>query len=369
MLERRTGVKRFLSGLIPALARAAPDFHISAWMGFFRKVHGEGYPAWGEPNVKNRIFRFPRRWIERAWSLDLLPAERIAPGALIFHSFWYHLPPSRRCRRILTVFDFREVVFPDMYPEESDRLRSLLSRNLEGADRIVASSRATANDLRSHFQLAGREIDVVYGGVEGSFTRQPDAAVAATREKLRLQGPYIVTMGSGDPRKNIPRFIRAFIRYLRESRDDLRLVITGARHPSYDPALLEVEASGLSQRILYVGETTDEEWRNLLSGAEALVYPSLYEGFGLPPLEAMACGTPVLASTTPAVKEWAGDAALYFDPQEMDSMVKVLLEFRGSRTITGRLRQAGAGRVKEFTWERIAGDYLRIYRQVLGESA
>ncbi len=365
MLERRSGIKRYLSGLIPALARAAPDLRFTAWMGFLCPAHRDGFPDFGEPNVRTLPLRLPRRLFENAWRRGLLPAEWIAPGARVFHSFWYHLPPARRTRRILTVFDFREVALADLYPGETERVRGLFRRSLLEADVIVASTRATARDLRAHFPLEGREIEVVHGAVDDSFRPQGEEAVASTRRRLGVTGPYAAAIGSGDPRKNIPWAIRAFVRYIERSGDDLRLVIAGARHTSDAAALAEADGAGHAGRIIHVGETSDEDWRNLLSGAEALIYPSLYEGLGLPPLEGMACGAPVLASDLPAVKEWAGDAARYFDPREEEGLVEALSELRGSSGLAARLRSAGGLRVKEFTWDRIARDYLRIYRKVL----
>jgi glycosyltransferase involved in cell wall biosynthesis len=364
MLERRSGIKRYLAGLIPALARAAPDLRFTAWMGFLRPAHRDGFPTWPEPNIRTLALRLPRRLFERAWMGGRLPAESIAPGARVFHSFWYHLPPARRARRILTVFDFREVALARLYPGESDRIRRLFERGLREADCIVASTHATAGDLRAHFDLEGRRIEVVHGAVEESFRPQPAEAVSATRKRLGLEGPYVLAIGSADPRKNIPFLIRAYQRYLERSGDDLRLVVAGARHPESDAALAEADRHRPGS-IHAAGEVSDRDWKCLLTGAEALIYPSLYEGLGLPPLEAMACGAPAICSDLPAVKEWAGSAARYFDPASEESLAAALAELRGASGLAERLRVAGRLQASVFTWDRIAADYLRIYRRVL----
>ena len=364
MLERRSGIKRYLAGLIPALARAAPDIRFTAWMGFLRPAHRDGFPAWSEPNLRTLALRLPRRLFEGAWARGRLAAESIAPGAGVFHSFWYHLPPARRARRILTVFDFREVALARLYPGESDRVRRLFERSLREADCIVASSHATAADLRAHFDLEGRAIEVVHGAVEGSFQPQPAEAVSSMRERLDIHGPYVLAVGSGDPRKNIPFLIRSFLRYRERAKDDLRLVIAGARHPDDDAALAEANR-GQRGSVHAAGDVSDRDWKCLLTGAEAFIYPSLYEGLGLPPLEAMACGSPAICSDLPAVKEWAGSAARYFDPASEESLAAALTELRGASGLAERLRLAGRLQAAVFTWDRIARDYLRIYRRVL----
>ena len=364
MLERRTGIKRYLAGLLPALARAAPDLRFRAWMGYLRPVHDDGLPAWTEPNLENRAIRVPRRLIEGAWARGLLPAEWVAGGAAVFHAFWNHLPPSRRCRRVLTVFDFRELVLPELYPGQGKRVRALLGESLRRADVVVASSRATASDLREHFALDGRPIEVVPGAVDASFRRAGPGEVEEVRKRLAIEGPYLIAMGSGDPRKNIPWLIGAFLEYLGRTRDDLRLLITGAPHSSYGPAL-ETAARTASGRVGYLGEIDDADWRALLSGAEALVYPSLYEGFGLPPLEAMACGTPVLASESPAVREWAGEAALYFDPRDREAFGAVVEELRASSVEGKRLVREGLAVSARLGWSEVARAYIGIYRRLL----
>jgi glycosyltransferase involved in cell wall biosynthesis len=365
MLEAVSGIKRYVMALLPELANLDPGLDITAWMGFLNPVHDEGLPLWDAPNLQNRVLRLPRRWIESAWSRGLLPVEQITPEVDIFHSLWMHLPPARKCRRILTIHDLRDLVFPRMYSNVMERNRELLTRNIDASDLVVVISHATAADLRHQFgNLNGKSIEVVHNGVNSYFCPQPGEKVAQTLRKFCVDRPYVLSIGSGDPRKNMPRLIEAFAQYVQETRDDLRLVITGVKHPSYAAAFAQVEQMGLSDAITYVGVVSDSDWRNLLCGAEALIYPSLYEGFGLPPLEAMACGTPVLASAIPPLMEVAGEAAHFFDPNETESILVALAEFRSSPAIADRLRRAGPGRAAQFTWDRVARDYLRIYEQV-----
>lgn len=355
MLEARTGNRRVWMNLIPALAQAAPDLDFLVWMGYWRAVAGNVPPRWAEPNVRNRSLRLPRRLIEGAWDRGLLAVECLLPRARVFHSIFRYVPPSRTRTRILTAYDVREVIFPDLYSRTAARTRERLLRDLRRADVVIAPSRAVAREIESHFpRRRGRLVTLRSGAVEPLFFAPPrDRSVL---ERLGVRGPYFVTIGSGDPRKNIPHLVRTFA----SVPGDAALVVVGAPHPSYD------EVRG-NPRIVFTGLVTDEDWRDLLAFSEALIYPSLYEGFGLPSLEAMAAGTLLLASTAvPVAAEELADECLLFDPRSAADLGRALGEVgalsaprRAARVAAGRARAAG------FTWERVAADYLALYREVL----
>lgn len=355
MLEARTGNRRVWMNLIPAMAQAAPDLDFLVWMGYWRAVAGNVAPRWSEPNVRNASLRLPRRLIETAWDRGLLAVECLLPRARVFHSIFRYVPPSLTRTRILTAYDVREVIFPDLYSRTASRTRERLIRDLRRAEVVIAPSRAVAREIETHFpRRRGRLVTLRSGAVESLFFSPPrDLSVL---ERLGIQGPYFVTIGSGDPRKNIPHLVRTFASLPGRS----TLVVVGAPHPSYD------EVRG-NPRILFTGLVSDEEWRDLLAFSEALIYPSLYEGFGLPSLEAMAAGTVLVASTAvPVAAEELADECLLFDPRSPSELAAALAavealspERRAARVAAGR------GRALGFTWAHVAADYLALYREVL----
>lgn len=349
MLEARTGNRRVWTNLIPALAQAAPDLDFLVWMGYWRAVAGNLPPRWSQPNVRNRSLRLPRRLIEGAWDRGLLAVECMLPRARVFHSIFRYVPPSRSRTRILTAYDIREVLFPDLYSRTAVATRQRLIRDLRRAEVVIAPSRAVAREIESHFpRRRGRLVTLRSGAVEPLFF-QP----AGPRP---IPGPYFVTIGSGDPRKNIPHLVRTFVGLP----GDATLVVVGAHHPSYD------EVRG-HPRIVFTGLVSDEEWRDLLAWSEALIYPSLYEGFGLPSLEAMAAGTVLIASTAvPVAVEELADECLLFEPRSAPALaaaVGAVAEMSSERRAA--LVEAGRRRAAGFTWARMASDYLALYREVL----
>lgn len=355
MLEARTGNRRVWMNLIPALAEAAPDLDILVWMGYWRAVAGNVAPRWAQPNVRNRTLRLPRRLIEAAWDRGLLAVECMLPRARLFHSIFRYVPPSWSRPRILTAYDVREVIFPDLYSRTAERTRQRLIRDLRRAEVVIAPSRAVAREIESHFPARrGRLVTLRAGAVEPLFSEPPrDRGIL---ERLGVRGRYFVTIGSGDPRKNIPHLVRTFA----EVPGEAALVVVGAPHPSY-------EAVRGNPRIVFTGLVTDEEWRDLLAFSEALIYPSLYEGFGLPSLEAMAAGTVLVASTAVpvAVEELAAECLL-FEPRSGPELAAALAAVEAmSPERRAELLAAGRARAATFTWARVASDYLQLYREVL----
>ena len=277
-------------------------------------------------------------------------------------------------QKVVTVHD---VIF-ERYPQDYNPAwlavtRALFPKVLAGASAIIADSRSTATDLETLYGVQPNRITVIYPGVdEGHFAPAPTAEIEATRRKYGLgDGPYVLCLGPWVRRKNIGVVIAAFASLV-ERLPDVKLVITGRRATGMTGFDLEKALEQSPERVRHnvraVGHLPRRELRALLQGASALAYPSLFEGFGLPPLEAMAAGVPVVASDAPAVVEATGDAALIAGANAPADWAEALYQIITDGTKTAQLREAGKQRSRSFTWERCAGETVDLYDRIVRQS-
>jgi len=300
-------------------------------------------------------------WMARLWQrLRLpLPAEWITGRVDAFYSPDFVLPPlQRRTRALLTVHDLSFLRHPETFPTKLGAyLNQAVPRSVARADHILADSEATRRDLIDLLNVPPKKVTTLYGGVSPRFTPQADAD-----ERLRLQThynvgarPYILAVGTVQPRKNYVRLMEACDPLAAQR--DLDLIIVGR------PAWLSEPIVAAAEQRPYVhlmGFLADADLPALYRQAEALAFPSVYEGFGFPPLEAMACGTPVVASTASSVPEVVGDAGLLIDPLDVPAWTAGVTQVLDAPSLRARLRQAGLARAATFTWARTAQAWLDV---------
>ncbi len=299
-------------------------------------------------------------WLARLWQRLRLPVPVGAvTGPLdLFYSPDFVLPPTRRgTRTLLTVHDLSFLHYPEHFvPKLVQYLTQVVSRSAARADLVLADSEATRSDIIASLGVAPARIEVLYGGVDSRFCPQPDPGEA---ERLRArygldERPYVLSVGTVQPRKNYVRLIKAFAQ-LRASR--LQLVIAGGMGWLYQDILAEAEKHAGSVRLL--GFVDDGDLPALYRNASLLAFPSLYEGFGLPVLEAMACGVPVICSDVSSLPEVAGDAALLVDPLATAGLTEALARVLEDAGLRRQMISKGLAQAARFTWEQAA-------RQLLG---
>jgi glycosyltransferase involved in cell wall biosynthesis len=233
------------------------------------------------------------------------------------------------------------------------------------ARHIIADSSATKDDLINFYGADPERITVVYLGREESLARITDPKIIAqTKAHYNIDGDYLLYLGTLHPRKNLVRLIDAFHMTLQAMQNDsLKLVIAGKKGWLYDKIFARVQTLGLNERVIFPGYVIDEAKPALLSGALAYVFPSLYEGFGLPILEAMACGTPVLTSNVSSLPEVAGQAALLVNPHDPAEITKGLTELITNPDLRCQLIEQGFRQIQKFSWAKAAGQVLEIVKQ------
>lgn len=318
----------------------------------------------------------PARWRDLALENPLttqiaLPLALLAWRPAIVHSTAFVGPLWGPGRLVVT---FHDTIY-HRYPADYDPLwlrviETLAPPTLRRARAVLCDSAATRDDLQATYPVDPRKLHVVYPGLDPAFHAPVDPAqVAAVRARYDLAGRYVLHTGALVRRKNLPFLVRAFSRYVEEREDrETLLAFTGRVAPGMPGGAALTQAirdSPVRRRIRLLGQVPRADLPALYAGAALLAYPTLYEGAGLPPLEAMAVGTPALVSTTPAVRELAGPAAWCADPLDEAAWVTGLAQTLDNAGVRAHLIAAGRAHAAAFTWERCAVETLAIYRRLL----
>jgi glycosyltransferase involved in cell wall biosynthesis len=287
--------------------------------------------------------------------------------------FWgaRQVVPSKpgRCATVVTVHDFWDRFYPGQQPLVNRMLnRWVVDTSVRDADVITPISHATAEDLRRLYGVAGERVAVVRLGVDaGVFSRRSQADVATTAQRFGLDGPYVLAMDVFNPRKNAAAVLDAFAALPEAVRTSHRLVLLG--RPRRTARALDVEGIaarlGIADRVVLLGDLPFADLLALYSGAAALVFPSVYEGFGMPVLEAMACGCPVVTSNTSSLPEVAGDAALLVDPRDAAAVASALQRVLTDDALSASLGAKGVERAAAFTWRRTAEGMLSAFERAV----
>jgi glycosyltransferase involved in cell wall biosynthesis len=362
-VHRRAGLGRYAESLTRALVAAHPERYAL----FYNRERGVE-PLAGLEHLPTRTVALGYKpWRMAVWlgQLARVPFNRVMPGATLFHATEHLLPPLRGIPTVLTVHD---LIFRHM-PEHHKRLnRWYLNLTLplycRRATHVIAISQHTKRDLIEAYALDPRKISVIYEAADPQFVPQPPAVVEAARARYGLPRRYLLFVGTIEPRKNLTRLLEAFESLHAEGLSD-GLVIVGQRGWLYEHFFARLERSPAREAVRLPGFVPDPDLVALYAGAQALAFPSLYEGFGLPVLEAMACGTPVVTANASSLPEIGGEAALYCDPTAVEDLTSTLRRLLGDAPLRERLRAQGLERAACFSWERTARATERVYKRLL----
>jgi glycosyltransferase involved in cell wall biosynthesis len=287
----------------------------------------------------------------------------------LFHATHYVLPPLARARAVVTIHDIIHVLYPQFLPNRLALFyaRAMIRRALRRADRIITVSYNSKRDLVDYFAIAPSRIQVIYNGVAGLFradvSRAERERVAA---KYSLPRPYLFFLGGEKPHKNVRNVLRAFAESRRQRALPHALVLAGPMPPNRSRVEALISALELGSRVCRPGIVPEEDLPGLFAGADVFLYPTLYEGFGLPVVEAMACGVPVLTSATSALQEVAGGYAYLCDPMDVDAIARGIVELATDPARRAEFAQLGLRRAGDFSWDHAAQQTLEVYAQALG---
>ncbi len=290
-----------------------------------------------------------------------LPLELLCGRLDLFYSPDSVLPPQLHGRRVVTTHDLAFHVYPACaVPSLRWYQHGAIPRSVARADLVLADSESTRQDLMRFLHVPPQRVQVLHLGVEPTFRPLSDRAyLEGVRARYRLPERFLLTVGTVEPRKNLPRLLAA-LAGLPES-ERLPLIVAGRPGWLYHESYAAVELLALAPWVRFLGYVPDDDLPALYNLAMALAYPSLYEGFGLPPLEAMACGTPVMTSAVSSLPEVVGEAAVLVEPTDTDSIREGLGRLLADAALRARLRTAGLERARAFTWERAAEKLLAAF--------
>ena len=367
MLGRPTGIGRYLASLVPELRRQAPELHLHL-LRRARPWPGYDVESWLGAGLTHHVSDAPcldprqHLWLPRM-------ARRL--GVDLLHYPHFDAPVLGRVPVVATLFDVKHLVRPDLFPHSTAPMRLYMRASfaltLARAAAVLPVSHATAADLRRLFPRQRAAVEVTPLAADPQFRRASAGAIARFRERYALPRPFILSVGELRPHKNHAGLVRAYARS--RSRASHDLVIVGQPHRGNDEPQREAQDAGLAERIHFLSDVDAAELVAAYSAADLFALVSLYEGFGLPALEAMACGTPVVAARTTALGEVAGEGAWQVDPGDPASIAAALDAIVEDPEQRRLLAERGARRQRAFSWEETARRTLAAYRQVLAGPA
>jgi glycosyltransferase involved in cell wall biosynthesis len=367
-LRQQAGIGRIVRGQVDALIAQRPDLDIRLLV--VGKVTAEQR---AQAPLPLHATPLDERNIVRLWHRLDAPLPRVewfTGGPLdLFHATDFVLPPSGARRKLLTVHDLAFLFYPDAaMPSLHHYLNVVVPRSVRRADGLIADSQHTAHDLTEQWQVPPERIMVVQGAVDHSrFQPVTDPArLEAVRRRYELADrPYILALSRLEPRKNFVRLIEAFAQARAEGKLPHRLVIGGKQGWLYEPIYARVQELGLAEHVHFPGFIADDDLPAVYSAAAFFAYPSLYEGFGLPIIEALACGAPVLTGDNSCLPEAGGPGALYVRADDTESIAAGLLRLASDRPLAAQLAEAGRRHAQQFTWQRSAEQLWGAYNKVL----
>jgi glycosyltransferase involved in cell wall biosynthesis len=286
----------------------------------------------------------------------------------LFHATHYVIPPLARTRAVVTIHDIIHVLYPQFLPNRVALLyaRVMIRRALRRADRIITVSYNSKRDLVDYFGIPPARVEVIYNGVAARF--RPDVPAAErdrVAERYALPRPYLLFLGGEKPHKNVRNVLRAFGEARRDRSLPHVLVLAGPMPKNRSRVEALIAALDLGSRVVRTGVVPEEDLPGLFAGADAFLYPTLYEGFGLPVAEAMACGVPVLTSSTSALQEIAGGYAYLVDPLDVDAIARGIGDLATDASRRAEFADLGRRRAADFSWDRAAEATLRVYDEAL----
>jgi glycosyltransferase involved in cell wall biosynthesis len=319
-------------------------------------------------NVKEIILRFPqRRWLKAMWENLLVPMAIRKYGIDAWFSPDFTIPRLLRTRSVITVHD---LIFEEFHDIRKSKDAALLSKRVEDsvrrASKIIAISDFTRKKILKRYGVPAEKVILVPQAADEHFHRITDqTAIEGVLRRYGIDSKFLLFVGEISERKNLVRLLNAYyLLHQRNKTGDRKLILVGKKTSDTARILREVNDLGLESRVLFTGYVPDEDLPFIYNGADLFVFPSLYEGFGMPPLEAMRCQVPVVASSATSIPEVVGTGALLFDPHNVDDIAGKIEQVLDQKIDTGALLRAASKQADQFTWERSARKTIALFEKL-----
>jgi glycosyltransferase involved in cell wall biosynthesis len=361
LLEPLAGIGRYASSFLKALGEIDSENDYFLYYGASLKQSRANLPHFDNPNFHNKLIKFSGKAFRLLTEkLHMLPVGAFLKDYDIFHGLNYYAPhlsfPS-----IVNIYDLSYVLFSDCFTKERLRdIRYKVGCSIKRTEKIITGSESTKSDIIRFLNVAGEKIEVTRFGLEEKFHPVDNEELIPIREKYHLPERFILFVGTIEPRKNILNLVHAFHRLGR----DAGLVIAGRKGWLFKEIFKEVRWLNLGERIIFLDYVPETDLPLLYNAASVFVYPSLYEGFGFPPLEAMACGVPVITSDKSSLPEIVGDAGILINPEDTGEIREAIISVLDDGSLRRKMVRKGLKRAKQFSWKKCAEETLKLYREV-----
>jgi len=364
LVAAKTGVGHYTDALAEHLARAHPDHQYELLSPFDFAFASNGSIGHRPANLSKRFM--PVRSIFRKWWLAGLPALLHISPVDVFHGTNYCIPIFAPCPTVVTIHDLSLLAQAETHEAANvQRGRRRLPIMARRATMIVAPSEWTRREIITHLNIRAERIRVIPEAARETMHPRDETVWREVLGKHGIRRPYLLYVGTIEPRKNLLTLLRAYDELLRATRHRPQLVLCGGRGWLDDEVFQLVEKLKLQEMVRFTGYVDDGELPALYSAAEVFVYPSLYEGFGLPPLEAMACGAPVVTSNTSSLPEVVGAAGLTVPPRDVAALAQALVKLLDNAAMRQHFSRAGLDQAARFSWERAAIETQAVYNEVV----
>ena len=363
-----TGVATYTRELVKSLVKVGDkdEFILFGSSLRLRRPLKEFLTSLPKENVKGKFSFLPPKLLEFLWNgVHLFPVENLVGEVDIFHSSDWLEPPTKKAKKVTTIHDLTVYKYPETFFARGghdivkNQKRKLFFAKQE-CDLIICVSETTKQDAMEILKIPEKKLKVIYEAPDSIYFPRNQDEVEKVKNKFKINGDYLLCVGTREPRKNIDRVLMAFAEISR-AYPELSLIIAGKY--GWGEEKLKVKSEKLKVRIL--GFVEKEDLAGLYSGAKAFVYPSLYEGFGLPILEAMACGCPVITSNIGSMKELAAGFSILVNPQNTDSIADNILKLLKNSKLRQELKIKGLKRAGEFSWKKTALQTLNLYHSLI----
>lgn len=370
----KTGVAYSEAGLVGALTSDYPDdtFVFEFFSSKSKKENERLIRSYMKENcITSTCDWFPAKLFRMLWPFIPIPYSLFFNNKSdITHFFNFTIPPFVQGKKVVTIHDMAFMAYPETVRTRTKYILKLtIKKTIKRADKIIAVSEFSKQELMKYFSVPAEKVEVVYNAVDADLYNSSisAAAVDEVKGKYGIKGDYFLYLGTLEPRKNLERLITAYSKFIEGKKEYPKLVLAGKKGWFYESIFDKVRELKLGDDIIFTDYIPQEDAPLLMNGALAFCFPSLYEGFGMPPLEAMACGTPVLTSDCSSLPEVVGDCAVLIDPLSEESIASGMEKLYSDRALRESLSLKGVSRAADFTWGKFAEKLYDIYRGLFDE--
>jgi glycosyltransferase involved in cell wall biosynthesis len=367
VLKKRTGVGNYTYNIAKNLSRIDKENQYVLFYSHHKNVRS-AIPRFDNPNFETRYFRIPNKLLNLMWGTFRMPKIDWLVGRVdLYHSPNYNLNILGHGKSVITIHDLNFLALREHSIYTAKWYYAYKIKDYaHQADAVIVVSESTKREVLKYLEVPGKKVHVIYNGYSPAF--RPLVENENTKkvlDKYRIKGDYILFVGTLEPRKNIEGVIRAY--HQCKAKEDFLLVLAGGRGWKYKTVFGLLEELKLKNRVVFTWYVPESDLPALYNQASLFVYPSFYEGFGIPPLEAMACGLPVIVSNTTSMPEVVGDAGLYVDPHDVKQISHSIDTVLSDDQLRNSMKEKGLERAEMFSWEKTAREILKLYQQLVRE--